>query len=463
MRLRSGAAASDDPLGMAANNAHATARSSHRATARSLHLALSIALAASVLVIAGLGSGAAVAAESAKAATACSNEKHGTKRAERLKKKRGTKRAERLNGTKGADRIKSGRGADKIGAREGADCLHGGPGGDTITGGPGADTISGGSGPDVILARDGQPDTIHCGGGRDTVQADAEDIMHGCEAGKGVEPSSGETGGGGTCSVDPATLIGAGCQVLKSDTSTAADPEPLWGNLDCETESRHQLVTGGADSHPTASGAAQGNDSYRRLSVFDGDDFWGERCELGANEHRDGDSGTFATYEEGDRRVTFLSIRPERGVVDVEAWQTVMQMKQAQPSDNGGGTPILEMQLYGGEYRLHSEAEELWDADAQPGVWSRFAYDVTYSQDPSIGRVTVYADLNGDGDAADPDEQSPTIEIATLKVESAGGDDDGVAEGESIPSHLRAGIYHNPSIGCATSCGIDVDNVQVTR
>jgi hypothetical protein len=69
-----------------------------------------------------------------------------------------------------------------------------------------------------------------------------------------------------------------------------------------------------------------------------------------------------------------------------------------------------------------------------------------------------------DGDAGDPGEQSPTFHVATLKREIPGGDpSDGIAPGESIPSHLRTGVYHNPEIDCPPpdGCSVEVDNIEV--
>src|SRR5204863_4239860 len=42
-------------------------------------------------------------------------------------------------------------------------------------------------------------------------------------------------------------------------------------------------------------------------------------------------------------------------------------------------------------------------------------------------------------------------------------DDDPLAQGQSVPSHLRLGIYHHDPIPCRAprGCAIDVDNVQV--
>ncbi len=76
----------------------------------------------------------------------------------------------------------------------------------------------------------------------------------------------------------------------------------------------------------------------------------------------------------------------------------------------------------------------------------------------------MFADLNGDGDARDRHERSRRLELATLKTETSGGDpDDGIKRGESIPAHLRIGIYHDDAYDCPgpTGCAVHFDNVQV--
>ncbi len=74
-------------------------------------------------------------------------------------------------------------------------------------------------------------------------------------------------------------------------------------------------------------------------------------------------------------------------------------------------------------------------------------------------------DLNGDGDFADPSELSRGMRTYTLKVQMPGPDLEGIKPGRPIPSHLRAGIYHDPDIACPApiGCPVDIDNVQVVR
>lgn len=81
--------------------------------------------------------------------------------------------------------ISTGAGNDAISGGYGADTVNGGPGNDTISGGPGSDTLSGDEGEDTIDAADGVADTISCGDGFDSVNADLMDPQDlspfGCE------------------------------------------------------------------------------------------------------------------------------------------------------------------------------------------------------------------------------------------------------------------------------------------
>lgn len=274
--------------------------------------------------------------------------------------------------------------------------------------------------------------------------------------------------------VDPATITAPGCRVLRDDTSSAADPEAgLWGNIECASDSRYRYETAGGDPNPVADGTAQGNGAFRRLTAIDGDDFWGERCELGRNTSRYGDNtgtdtnGTFALYGQGEHRITFFSERYPENFSSGNLWQTIAQMKQAQPADNAGRGPVLELQLYNNQLKLQNSWQNAWTTAAPADEkWIRYALDVVYSPEPAVGSVQVYVDLNGDGDALDEGEQSPRIAMATQIVETAGpnGTSDGLATGDAIPDHLRLGLYHSPSISCPppTGCSVDVDNVQVT-
>jgi hypothetical protein len=261
----------------------------------------------------------------------------------------------------------------------------------------------------------------------------------------------------------PIAMKEPACLLIASDTGANPDPEGFWGALQCVDPARYAHVDAGGDLHETATGRPQGNDAYRRLTVEDGDNFYGERCELGEDDWRHGPT---AFYGQGSHLLTYISERlPDNFPLYANTWQTVMQMKQAQPSDHGGGAPIIEMEAREGRWWIGDDWHALWSFKAERNRWSRFAWDVYYSNLPHKGSIQVSADLNGDGDFEDPGERSPVFHVRTLKTEIDGpnGEGDGIAPGEPIPSHLRAGIYHNPAIPCRPpgGCSVQVDNVQI--
>jgi hypothetical protein len=203
--------------------------------------------------------------------------------------------------------------------------------------------------------------------------------------------------------------------------------------------------------------------------VLDGDDYYGERCELGLNDWR---SSPVALYHEGERLLTFASFKlPSQFPLDTPAWQVVMQMKQTEPTDGAGfPTPVLALHAFNGRWRLYHTGggnrgpgdEQVWSAPAKTDRWVRFAFNVLYSADPSRGSVRIWVDRNGDGDALDPHERSRRFALQTLGREQPGTSADGLVAGASIPSHLRIGIYHNPAYRCERNrCSIGIDNVGV--
>jgi hypothetical protein len=259
------------------------------------------------------------------------------------------------------------------------------------------------------------------------------------------------------------------CTQVASDTASNPDPNPFWGQTDCADASRQVVPSSGGDTHPTGMGASQGNSSYRQLTAMDGDDVWGERCEVGQNDNR---YGPTVFYYEGMRRVTYASIRlPSNFPLAANTWQVVLQMKQTEPSDVGGSYPALALDAYDGQWyfmQANQGANDkglVWQAPAQLNKWTRFAFDVTYSTDPNVGSVRIYADLNNDGDFSDSGETSSLMHMSTLQPETAGSSADGFNTGDPVPSHLRTGLYHNSSIACPppSGCSTQVDNVQVVR
>jgi Ca2+-binding RTX toxin-like protein len=117
----------------------------------------------------------------------------------------------KLVGTRFDDNLRTDHYHDVIEAGAGADAIDAGYGNDTITPGPGEDTVLADGGPnacdaldcplpngnDTIYARDGEKDSIDCGPGTDTVEADPIDVLANCE----VAGGGGKAGGGVAVSV----------------------------------------------------------------------------------------------------------------------------------------------------------------------------------------------------------------------------------------------------------------------
>jgi hypothetical protein len=232
-----------------------------------------------------------------------------------------------------------------------------------------------------------------------------------------------------------------------------------WGSVDCQARERVFTKPGGRPDSG-ADGGRPRPGVFRKLRVLDGDDIFGERCELGQNNRFEGPT---VLYEGGTRRITFMSLRlGENFPLDRARWQVVMQMKETQPYDGGGRSPIINLEVFDHEWRLLIEGRQVWSAPAEADRWTRFAFDVAYSDDPRAGSIQVFVDRNGDGDARDGRERSRTIRTATLRSEGPGTSEDGLEDGDAIPAHLRVGIYHDPAYGChAYRCSLGVDDVRV--
>ena len=253
---------------------------------------------------------------------------------------------------------------------------------------------------------------------------------------------------------------------LFGDAGGSADAAAVWGKIDCASSGRHRQILVGGDPRPDPGEGALGTTAFRRLTVFDGDNVYGERCELGLNDWREGPT---AVYREGQRRVTTVTLRlPDSFPLRARRWQTVVQMKQAQPSAGGGGSPMIQLLAFNGRWHLSVATNRnvrtwtRWHGYARHNRWVRFRFDVRYSRHHKRGVVRLRADLNADGDFRDRKERAGPFHGTTLKREPGGGGDDGVSRGSSIPSHLRVGIYHDDPIKCPDGCSIDVDSVHVS-
>ena len=243
---------------------------------------------------------------------------------------------------------------------------------------------------------------------------------------------------------------GCGLHLLKQDLATDPNPVPLWGDIDAVSPTRHQwIASGGPDGGP-----------FRRMTAQDGDLYHGnsERAELGDSDYlfEDGKSDTFYLYRAGMHRVTSYWMRlPSTFPMNSDEWQVVMQMKQSDPATNADGTPVIALQAIQGQWILKQStspgpAEDtrvLWRTPARLGVWTHITVDAIYSTDPSAGHIAIT--IGG--------VSSPVIRTYNLKYEvnPAGPT---LHSGDPIPSHLRLGIYHEPSM---PGTSVDIAQVQI--
>jgi hypothetical protein len=197
-----------------------------------------------------------------------------------------------------------------------------------------------------------------------------------------------------------------------------------WANYSCESGDRVQEV---------ASPAAQGKRAYR-IEVRDGDDSYGERCELGqANPTR----GDFPLFQEGQERwIGYQVYLPEDLNTDLDAWTVIMQLKQL----GSLGTPAVAMDFENGHFIFmtsdtnheSSGCDWWWQHPVVKGRWIKFLYHIKFSPDRNVGWTELYSDIDGDG----VKQVMPRTHMLTMKQEG----------GKAVPSHSRIGLYRDPKI-----------------
>jgi Ca2+-binding RTX toxin-like protein len=88
---------------------------------------------------------------------------------------------DRLRGEGGHDCLVGGPGADRLTGGDGHDRIAGGGGRDVLIGGAGVNVYDAGGGNDLVRARNGRPESVRCGSGRDRAYVDRRDRVRGCE------------------------------------------------------------------------------------------------------------------------------------------------------------------------------------------------------------------------------------------------------------------------------------------
>jgi len=207
-----------------------------------------------------------------------------------------------------------------------------------------------------------------------------------------------------------------------------------WANYSCQDGSRVQQVQ---------APAAQGSRAYR-LEVRDGDDSYGERCELGqGNPTRTG----FPLFNDGDERwISFQTYLPDDYPTHLRTWNVFMQLKQL----HSFGTPAVSMEIQDGNFVLmnsdtngtSSNTVRRWQGPAIKNRWVKFTLHVKFSPDARVGYIELYGDLDGGG----VKQLMQRTYMHTMKVDG---------NGATVQSHSRIGLYRNPAVSGTTHIFFD--------
>jgi hypothetical protein len=209
----------------------------------------------------------------------------------------------------------------------------------------------------------------------------------------------------------------------KADGEHAQSQE--WASESCADTSRVKQVS---------SPAAQGAHAYE-LTLHDGDQSWGERCELGM-----GNPGgpPFPLFHEGDDRwISFQVYLPSDFPINTPNWNVIFQIHQ----QGDGGCPPLALHVEDGQFKLFNSSSpyyvldtvEKWHAPAQANTWAKFTLHIKFSGSDSVGFVELYGDLDGTG----MKQLMARQYMHTMTLYS---------DGSPMTEHARIGMYRDPAI-----------------
>src|SRR3954452_757398 len=199
-----------------------------------------------------------------------------------------------------------------------------------------------------------------------------------------------------------------------------------WANYSCADRSRVKEVS---------SPDAQGKRAYE-VAVHDGDNSYGERCEIGMG--NPGKRG-FPLFQEGDERwISFQVYLPDDYPIDTPDWQLFFQIHQ----QGDGGCPPIALGIEDGQMKLFKSARntyvldtrEMWTAPVQRNRWIKLTLHIKNSTDDNTGFVELFGDLDGNG-VKTLLERTATH---TMTKDPHGGG--------AMTNHARVGIYRNPAI-----------------
>jgi Polysaccharide lyase len=232
-------------------------------------------------------------------------------------------------------------------------------------------------------------------------------------------------------------------KLVQHDPMTNPDPLPLWRRINAESPTRAGwFASGGPDDKP-----------FRRCNLFDGDDFYGERCTFGRNNRFD----TFYTAQEGDHlRHEFWFRLPAN--YNMGYWSIIAGWKHGEPcpnpkneglrGENTSSAPIqIQVRPNHLELRQHGSVVLYKTQDVSRGEWHHVALEIRFTGQSTNGSLQ----LTLDGVA------SPTFRVRTMKRAASSGN--GLQAGDTIPSLLMTGVYRNPAMSRTTY--VDLADVRI--
>ncbi len=242
-----------------------------------------------------------------------------------------------------------------------------------------------------------------------------------------------------------------GCTIGQERWRAAADApwDQEWADYSCQNATRFTQYT----NTPGYPAPLFGPAAYR-IELFDGDDSFGERCELVlGNTSASNYHGPASIFHSGDDLVihyayylpTDYPFKPDCSNVSIcEDGGLILQLKQL----GSCGTPALGLVATGRGMFIRNSDQNFCESGpmhsilAYPlilGQWVQVAVRVKFSTDPAVGRIGLWYRTNP-GDWVDVGN----VFTHTMKSPT---DHPSTACPESTPcSHARIGIYRDPDV-----------------
>ena len=228
-----------------------------------------------------------------------------------------------------------------------------------------------------------------------------------------------------------------------------------WVSFSCENRSRFSQVE---------AGAAQGRRAYR-IEVHDGDDSYGERCELDNGNTSASRLHHQMLFHDGQEAwIAFQTFLPLDFSFAVDGAPVsfkndgglITQIKQL----GSCGTPALGIVSSRTVFALrnssaaHCESgsmRSLWQVPMVLGRWVKWVQHIRFSTDPRVGFIATWYDPDGLGLRPIP----PTLDfghrvvgnrIYTHTQKAPTGHPEPACPADDVCSHARIGIYRDPDV-----------------